>query len=357
MLEDNVINNTELPDSELDHSGFEMDSNELIDATSQGLDIQFLDPMNQITTLDHGLVIDSVNPYIDNSSVELINSIKAIDYESINSAESFFHHYRGGLSLEDVQDAIQNASDFFNMESPQVVTEGWTTGVFNRDLTTVRDDVLVFNLDQLEEMGITERDGLDLVITHENTHRALQSLDTHFSDHQEELCCDYMAGVRAGLNAIDTTQMAESLVNNPESLTHPAGTLRVEAIQEGYEYAQSYFAEFGHSPTFLDCLEHFSESGAFQLTTDPMTIVSNPQAGSEEFHGYTQADVDYYEHQARISSGAEQARWLKEAKWARDHIRGFVDDSSLNKAHHFNRGEYGNATGDYIDDSHPHSDL
>ena len=48
-----------------------------------------------------------------------------------------------------------------------IVSEGWTTGVFNRNLTTVNDDVLIFNPDQLQSMGITEKEGLDLVMTHE----------------------------------------------------------------------------------------------------------------------------------------------------------------------------------------------
>ena len=40
--------------------------------------------------------------------------------------------------------------------------------------------------------------------------------------------------------------------------------------------------------------------------------------------GFTQADVDWYEHQARISSGSEQAHWIKEAQWARNHLKGFI---------------------------------
>lgn len=32
------------------------------------------------------------------------------------------------------------------------------------------------------------------------------------------------------------------------------------------------------------------------------------------------ADVEYYQHQARISSGSEQQHWLEKAQWALDHL-------------------------------------
>ncbi len=295
----------------------------------------------------------------DVSLLESSTNLLGLDYDSINSAESFLHHYSGSLTLEDVNASIQSASDFFNMESPMIVSEGWTTGVFNRNLMTVNDDVLIFNPDQLQSMGITEKEGLDLVMTHENTHRALQGVNNGFSEHQEELCCDYMAGVRAGLNSMNTEQMVNSLAEMPETITHPSGELRVEAIQEGQEFASNFLAEHGHAPTFNDCLEHFKASGAYSQTADPLALVPNIGNKNEEFHGYTQADVEWYEHQARISSGSEQEHWLKEAKWARDHIHSFassdIDSSDAidTSIHQFHGGQYGNATGDYIDDSHP----
>ncbi len=334
--------------------------------------------MNMLDDIDYIDDIDvSVNDLVDSEfedsasfvktsfeqeDVNLLESsinLLGLDYDSINSAESFLHHYSGSLTLDDVNASIQSASDFFNMESPMIVSEGWTTGVFNRNFTTINDDVLIFNPDQLQSMGITEKEGLDLVMTHENTHRALQGLETGFSDHQEELCCDYMSGVRAGLNSLNTEQMVNSLASTPETITHPAGELRVEAIQEGKEFASSFLAENGYAPTFSDCLEHFKLSDAFSHTADPFAMVPNTGSCNEDFHGYTQADVEWYEHQARISSGSEQAHWLKEAKWARDHIHSFISSDAEgmvslgNEIHQYHGGQYGNATGDYIDDSHP----
>ena len=163
------------------------------------------------------------------------------------------------LSNEMIADSVQNASDFFNIDSPDVIAEHWTTGVYNNDTNLYSDDILIFNADELMSMGITGQDGLDLVMTHECAHRSLQGMNTGFSSHQEELCCDFMAGVRAGLNNIDVSQMENSLMFTLESETHPAGTARVESIESGVEFAREYYAQYNMAPTFEDCLENFIE--------------------------------------------------------------------------------------------------
>lgn len=124
----------------------------------------------------------------------------------------------------------------------------------------MQDDVLIFNREQLLDMGISGKDGLDLVMTHEGTHRVLQSMEhLGFDSHQEELCCDYMAGVRAGLNGIDVSQMENSLMYTHETDTHPAGVDRVESIEAGVRFAQQHYAEYNMAPTFDECLDNFCE--------------------------------------------------------------------------------------------------
>ena len=68
-----------------------------------------------------------------------------------------------------------------------------------------------------------------------------------------------MAGVRAGLNGIDVSQMENSLMYTPESETHPAGVERVESIDAGVRFAQQYYAEYNMAPTFNECLDNFCE--------------------------------------------------------------------------------------------------
>ena len=96
-----------------------------------------------------------------------------------------------------------------------------------------------------------------------------------FNSHQEELCCDYMAGVRAGLNGIDVSQMENSLMYTPESETHPAGVERVESIEAGVRFAQEYYAEYNMAPTFDECLDNFCEINEIEQQEQVTLIVDS----------------------------------------------------------------------------------
>ncbi len=135
-------------------------------------------------------------------------------------------------------------------------------------------------------MGISGKDGLDLVMTHEGTHRVLQGMEhLDFDPHQEELCCDYMAGVRAGLNSIDVSQMENSLIYTPETETHPAGTDRVESIEAGVRFAQQYYAEYNIAPAFDDCLENFCEINETEQK-EPITLRVDNLENEISFKGH-----------------------------------------------------------------------
>ena len=173
-------------------------------------------------------------------------------------------------------------------------------------------------------MGISGKDGLDLVMTHEGTHRVLQGMEhLEFDAHQEELCCDYMAGVRAGLNGIDVSQMENSLMYTPESETHPAGVERVESIEAGVRFAQQYYAEYNMAPTFNECLDNFCEINEteqqeqialreecepsslntyhFSESTGSVAFVDSEIDGSNPtFKGYTQDEINSKKKKAEL---------------------------------------------------------
>lgn len=245
--------------------------------------------------------------------------------------------YEGSLSYDTICESVQNASDFFSISDPLLTIDGYTTGVYNNIPFTEADDVLIFNRQQLLDMGICERDGLDLVMTHECAHRALQGMDLGFDAHQEELCCDYMAGVRAGLNDIDISHMLNSLRDTMECESHPAGLERVDAIEAGVQFAQDFTDMYGRPPSFSECLdnftgeaelEHIVHDGHITLWPEPSLDGYSPNCDSGEcasgvgfvdsevdavnpsFKGYTQDEINrkmakaekeqrYHESQAR----------------------------------------------------------
>ena len=198
--------------------------------------------------------------------------------------------YGESLSDEMISQSVEETCDFFHIEEPAIVSEGWTTGVYPNYDFTLQDDVLIFNREQLLEMGISGKDGLDLVMTHEGTHSMLQGMENlEFDSHQEELCCDYMAGVRAGLNDIDVSQMENSLMYTPESETHPAGVERVESIEAGVRFAQQYYAEYNMAPTFNECLCNFCEINIPEQSGH-VSQSSSHHESSLAFHGKENSD-------------------------------------------------------------------
>lgn len=201
-------------------------------------------------------------------------------------------NYGETLTDEMIVNSVQQASDFFNIDNPMAIAEDWTTGVYpNMDISPI-DDVLIFNREQLVGMGITEQEGLDLVMTHECAHRALQGMShLGFDFHQEELCCDFMAGVRAGLNGIDVSQMESSLADTLVSDTHPGGADRVDSIEEGVKFAQEYYAAHGVAPTFSDCLDYFTGNADLADLALEGQITLRPEHSTSVFAAYESSET------------------------------------------------------------------
>lgn len=220
-----------------------------------------------------------------------------LDFMQDMLPESWFDNirvnYGDTLTDEMISQSVQTSCEFFNMPMPELVAEFETTGVFPLNSSTVMDDILVFSREQLVNMGITEQDGLDLVMTHEQGHRALQSLNLGFDSHKEELCCDFMAGVRAGLNGMDFYQMENSLADTIASDTHPGGADRIEAIEAGVKFATEYYEVNNVAPAFSDCLDYFIENAGGEGNITPEQINLRPDdnisfEGNEHsyHHGY-----------------------------------------------------------------------
>ena len=241
--------------------------------------------------------------------------------------------YGESLSDEMISQSVEETCDFFHIDEPAIVVEGLTTGVYPNNDFMLQDDVLVFNRDQLLDMGISGKDGLDLVMTHEGTHRMLQGMEhLDFDAYQEELCCDYMAGVRAGLNNIDVSQMENALLYTPESESHPAGTERVESIEAGVRFAQEYFAEYNVAPTFSECIESFMNEGPIQNTGETRNTTlrvdddiafkgfDSEKSNKEWFQYYTdKADHAFDQERIHLESAAKASERGDENA-AKDHL-------------------------------------
>lgn len=306
---------------------------------------------------------------MDYFDIENIDSFQPIQ-ESIPDGwfDDVRQLYDESLSDEMISQSVEETCDFFHIEEPAVVAEGWTTGVYTNNDITLQDDVLIINREQLLDMGISGKDGFDLVMTHEWTHRSLQGLDTGFDSHQEELCCDYMAGVRAGLNGIDVSQMENSLIFTPESETHPAGVDRVESIEAGVQFAQQYYAEHNMAPTFNECLNNFCdlnetepreqitlrvdgfEDSVSSIADLPINNNNDEDTPDEQsalhsennhtLHAYSQSEIN-----SRISKAEAD---MRHAESNMRHNESMIKSKSrMGEPHSFEDSQYNNAKSEY----------
>ena len=159
------------------------------------------------------------------------------------------------LSDEMVLSAVTRACDFFGIpEVPVINAHG--TCVWSNDTSTYDDDVLGFNRDQLLASGITGEDSLTLIYTHECAHRVLQ--DKYTDDWEEELACDFFAGVHAGMRGINMNNFEAATGNSEATTSHPAGALRADFIEYGKQIVQE-MQNRGVEVTYENCLNRFNE--------------------------------------------------------------------------------------------------
>lgn len=159
-------------------------------------------------------------------------------------------------------------------------------------------------------------------------HRTLQG--AYNDSWEEELACDFFAGVHAGTKGIDLNEFEAALGSTSGGDTHPNGALRANFIEFGQHIAKEMSGR-GIEPTYDNCLkrlnEYIEEKGELiaeyrdKFSSIPSNVHSDKNNSMANAKFATKADLEWYEHQARITSGTEQVHWIKEAKWARDHLK------------------------------------
>ena len=109
----------------------------------------------------------------------------------------------------------------------------------NKNTTSYNDDILCYNLQQMQELEVSSKDAFSLVMTHECAHRYFQCTTFQGLNNgawEEELACDFFMGVRSMIEQIaDIRKVANGLGKCPGAKSHPDGDLRVDAIIQGQQ--------------------------------------------------------------------------------------------------------------------------
>lgn len=181
-----------------------------------------------------------------------------------NAEEKFSNLFN--LPMADITEAIGSACEFFGLSYPDMVLnltnqpKGGTM-VYNLDASTDADDVLCYDLRQLHSLGITNKDSLSLIMTHECAHRYFQGYDFPGLNNgvwEQELACDFFMGVRSMIQQMDITRVAEGLASTQGWKGHPDGDLRYKAIMEGRNTVL-YLVENNYALSLDNCLLCFQK--------------------------------------------------------------------------------------------------
>lgn len=253
------------------------------------------------------------------------------------------------LPDEMVLNAVHRACDFFGIpEVPVINADG--TCVWSNNPDTYSDDVFGFNREQLMQFGISGEDSLTLIYTHECAHRAFQG--AYNDSWEEELACDFFAGIHAGLKGINLGNFEASLGTTTGCDSHPSGDLRTEFIEYGQKIAQE-MRDRHIEVTYDKCIEYLNnhiedkdgliaeyriraDSNYSGLTGEKVTSSIDEAKGISFTGKYSDAEIDKMEHEVDMARCEMNAR--------KNDVNNWESKVSLNdtKEHRAN-GDYENA--------------
>ena len=177
---------------------------------------------------------------------------------------------RYGVSFFECENAINEVCNFFGIPAPAFIQDltdhpQGNTMFVDRNRLSYADDIICYSMEQLKALGVNSKDAFSLVMTHECTHRVLQNTNLPGLDHgqwEQELCCDYFMGVRAGLDKI-TVEALQSVRNglaqSEGSKSHPNGQLRYDVISYGWTWVGNMDLIQRRRRTFKEYLAIFEQ--------------------------------------------------------------------------------------------------
>lgn len=200
---------------------------------------------------------------------EIKEATKAQDISAISKFEHASIQFKEGLSDEAlkarVEAAAHSANKFFGIPDVDVI-EGDAIGVYRGCDILLDKDVFEYSLDQFKDMKCLSFEDMTKVWAHECGHRIFRDRFTEFKESwTQELGADFFSGVRSEMLGLPTSSFEKLLASTTGSVTHPVGSLRIQAIQFGRNVVRS-FQERGIAPTIENCKEAFANSPFAKIT-------------------------------------------------------------------------------------------
>lgn len=192
-----------------------------------------------------------------------------------------------GITEKECEQGVHEANDFFGLPHTEVInaTLSSCTRMRPHDLSTIYDDEIFYNLEELKGIGVVGKQAFTLIMTHECAHRLFrfpQYKKYAKNAWEEELACDFFIGVRAGLHSLPGLPIVKrGLESTSAGVSHPEGYMRGEFIRIGEMHGRIN-AVNGRTPKFDDYLGYLKEAldkYSIQLMHDRMKYARTNKKG------------------------------------------------------------------------------
>lgn len=221
-----------------------------------------------------------IDQYIEKHRMELLNNpVNAKIFgrptmdDFLRRCEELRNQLR--LSQQEIEDGVHSACDFFGIPYPMMIIDlsdkkyGQTMFVSSNP-SSYEDDVICYNVKQLQSLGVHDKSAFTLIMTHECAHRIYQTykfggpFDGAWA---QELACDFYMGVRSVIEQLNIQSVIDGLSQQTGCPTHPDGDLRQDVVRFGINVV----LQFMHNGTALK-LENFHNAIMVYLSALEMDL-------------------------------------------------------------------------------------
>lgn len=148
------------------------------------------------------------------------------------------------LTEEDIQARVKQASEFFDLPIPTLVSQCETLAKITFSDSSELGSEIQYDVKKLYEIGINNVDAFDAMLTHELSHQYVANKKFNFCKSSQwcvELACDFIVGVRCSANMIASGKYKYAVSTMKTSATHPDGSFRLNAVKCGFDFAEWLF--------------------------------------------------------------------------------------------------------------------
>lgn len=200
--------------------------------------------MNVIDILKE--VKDSEKPYQEAMALDPMFWVKYVRRQDANIIDTLFLDKDKDISNDDVLETIKQVAEFFELPIPVIIEKVETIAEVITSENAAECE-LHYNLQDMENSGLNNREAMKLAFLHELAHQYLYKVRFMLFENElwvHELAADLLVGAYSILNGDMATGKYKYVVSAQKAtITHPDGKFRKEIVEYGRKYVEQLLEE------------------------------------------------------------------------------------------------------------------